>query len=104
MKELSIPPAAVEDEKSVEILRAWIAGGAEWLSLNPHIYRNRDFDEEWAWGLFLADTIRHISNAISELSGEDPNSIAEKIRDSFLTEFGKPTTEARGGFLCKDDA
>ena len=48
MKELVRPPAAESDENSIEILRAWVAEGAQWVSLNPHLYRDRDFDEEWA--------------------------------------------------------
>ena len=50
MNELIIPPDAEDDPQSIEILRAWIANGSQWVSLNPHIYRDREFDEEWAWG------------------------------------------------------
>ena len=99
MNELVIPPAAVEDEQSIEILRAWVAGGAQWVSLNPHMYRNSDFEEEWTWGLFLADTIKHISNAVAEQSGKDPKKVAKAIQKSFAEEMKKPTTEVKGGYL-----
>ncbi len=99
MKELEIPPAAQEDPKSVEILRLWIAKGGEWVSLNPYQYRNRDFKEEWAWGLFLSDAIKHIANAVSELSGKDKQQVIDDIRTSFEAEMDKPTSEVRGGIL-----
>lgn len=98
MEELIIPPAAEKDSQSIEILRAWLAEGSQWISLNPHLYRNRDFEEEWAWGLFLADTIKHISNAISEQTGKDPKKIVKAIQKSFAKEIKKPTTEVSGGF------
>ncbi|MDH3857250.1 MAG: DUF5076 domain-containing protein [Gammaproteobacteria bacterium] len=99
MRELVIPPVAETDENSIEILRAWAAGGAQWLSLNPHLYRNRDFEEEWAWGLFLSDTIKHIANAMHEQTGKDQDEIVKAIRQSFEAEIGKPTSEVRGGYL-----
>lgn len=99
MKELVIPPAAQEDEESIEVLRAWVAGGSQWLSLNPHLYRDRDFSEEWAWGLFLADTIKHISNAVSLESGKDSQKIAKEIQKAFAKEMKKPTSEVKGGYL-----
>lgn len=99
MDELVVPPAAESDPNSIEVLRAWVADGAQWLSLNPHLYRNRAFEEEWAWGLFLADTLKHIANAIHDASGKDRGHIVEKIRESFETEIKKPTTDVKGGFL-----
>jgi hypothetical protein len=104
MKELVVPPAAQADPKSVEILRAWIAGGEQWLSLNPHVYRDRKFDEEWAWGLFLADTIRHIANAIHELTGKDRIETVRLIRQAFDLELEKPTTRIQGGALSSESA
>lgn len=103
MKELVIPPAAVADENAVELLRAWVADGGQWLSLNPHLYRNRDFDEEWAWGLFLADTIRHLARAIGSVSGKDERKVIKEIRRAFEKEIKKPTTAVRGGYL-EDEA
>lgn len=99
MNELPIPPDAEHDPESLEVLRAWIANGAQWVSLNPHIYRNREFDEEWAWGLFLADTIKHIANAIAEQSGKDPQKVAKAIQKAFAKEMKKPTSAVRGGFI-----
>ena len=103
MKELTIPPAAVADDDSVELLRAWVADGGQWVSLNPHLYRHREFEEEWAWGLFLADTIRHLARAIGAESGKDERKIIKGIRKAFDGEIKKPTTAIRGGYL-EDEA
>jgi len=102
MKELEAPPAAHEDPKSVEVLRLWVAKGGQWVSLNPYLYRDRDFKEEWAWGLVLSDAIKHIANAVSELSGKDKQQVIDDIRTSFEAEMSKPTSEVRGGILPSD--
>ena len=102
MKELGIPPAALEDPNSVEILRSWVAGGAQWVSINPHLYRNRDFKEEWAWGLFLSDVIKHVANAIIESSEKDKQQVIDDILASFEAEMADPTSEVRGGTLQSD--
>ncbi len=99
MDELEIPPAAKRDDNSVELLRAWIAEGAQWVSLNPHLYRDREFSEEDAWGMFLADTIRHLSNAIALESGKDQKKTIKLIKRAFDREIKKPTSTARGGFI-----
>ena len=98
-KELPIPPAAVGDEQAVEIVRAWIADGDQWVTIDPHRYQHRDFDEEWAWGLFLADTARHLADAIAEQTGKDRDQVLEAIRRSLQEELAAPTSEAQGGFI-----
>lgn len=99
MEELVIPPVAENDPQSVEIMRAWVAGGAQWVSLNPHLYRNRKFEEEWAWGVFLSDNVKHIANAIHAETGKDHDEIIDGIRKSFEKEIKKPTSEVKGGYL-----
>lgn len=47
MRELTIPQAAIEDENSVEMIRTWIAGGSQWVSLNPH--REIDLASACVW-------------------------------------------------------
>ena len=104
MRELKVPPAAVDDPKAVEILRLWVAQGGEWVTVNPHFWRDRDFSEEWAWGLFLSDTIKHVANAINELSGKDKQKVIAEIRASFEAELEKPTSAVRGGILQAEPA
>ena len=103
MDELPIPPAAVDDGNAVEMIRLWIAGEAQWVTLNPHLFRDRDFDEEEGWGLFLADTIQHISNAISQHSGDDSRRVSKKIKKHLLKELKSPRTTISGGSLEADN-
>jgi hypothetical protein len=45
---LPIPAAVARDPDAVEIIRCWVAEGAQWASINGSIYENRKFEEEWA--------------------------------------------------------
>jgi len=99
MRELIIPPEAVSDPDSVEIIRAWVGNGAQWVSLFPNFYKNEDYDEEWAWGVFLADTIQHLANAIAEDSNKRAIDVLEKIRRSLTAELDDPSRTIRGGYV-----
>ena len=99
MNELEIPPAATRDENSVELIRAWLAEGANWISLNPHLFKNRDFEEEHAWGIFLADTTRHLSNALALESGKNQEETVKQIKKAFIEELEEGTSSVAGGFL-----
>ncbi|MBU1192612.1 MAG: DUF5076 domain-containing protein [Gammaproteobacteria bacterium] len=99
MKELTIPPAAERDENSVEVIRAWFAEKGLWVSLNPHVFRDRDLKEEDAWGIVLADTIRHLANARCLVSGNSQEETIKLIKEALDTEILKPTSTVRGGFI-----
>lgn len=99
MRELTIPPAAQRDPEAVEIIRGWVAEGAQWVSLNSDLFENRKFKEEWAWGIFLADTIRHLGNSISLRSGKEQSEIVEAIKIALLEEIQNPSSTARGGHI-----
>jgi len=99
MDELEIPPAAKRDDNSIEIIRAWVAEGANWVSLNPHLFKGREFEEEEAWGIFLADTIKHISNALALESGKNQEETVNLIKKAFLEEIEESTSPASGGFI-----
>jgi len=65
MKELIVPPAAQEDDKSVEMLRVWIAQKGLHCSLNIGMYEEaKRVNEEKAWGIILADAAKHIADAL----------------------------------------
>ena len=96
---LTIPSAVSRDENSVEMIRCWVAGGKQWTSINSDLFENRSFDEEWAWGLFLADTTRHISNSIALKSGKEQSVIIERIIEALKDELSKPTSTASGGHV-----
>ncbi|MCP5150519.1 MAG: DUF5076 domain-containing protein [Ectothiorhodospiraceae bacterium] len=99
MHELEIPPAARRDDRSVELVRAWVAEGAQWISLNPHLFRDRDFAEEDAWGMFLADTVRHLARAIGAASDAPAAEVEHRIHAALERELARPTSTVRGGYL-----
>ena len=55
--------------------------------------------EEKAWGTILADTARHLADALESGYGIDAQVALRKIRDSFNAEIGDPTSDIEGGFV-----
>ena len=98
MRELSIPGAVQRDQKSVEMIRVWVAEGSQWTSLNTDLFKDRKFEETWAWGMFLADTVRHLANAMTAENGGDKTQVMKQILDAMNEELDKPTTDIKGGF------
>jgi len=98
MKPLVVPPAAQRDEKSIQMLSAWIAEQGLHCSLNIGMWQENGRSEAPAWGILLADAIRHIANALQEEYGQSaPDSVAA-ILESLHNELGSPTSAAKGDF------
>jgi hypothetical protein len=99
MKELTVPPAAIRDPNSVEVISAWIAEHGLHCSLKIGMYEDR---ETWAWGILLADAARHVADALSSTRDYDRDAALDEIRESFSVELNDPTSETTGSF-AKDD-
>ena len=100
--ELLIPPAALRDDRAVEMLRVWIAERALHCSIRVGMYKDRKHvSEEGAWGRILADTARHLSNALADQGAGPRHALLQDIRDAFLSELDDPTTGVRGAFVDK---
>lgn len=69
MRTLVIPPAAQRDNDSVQMLSAWIAENGLHCTMNVGIWHAQGRREARAWGILLADVIRHLANAIEEQQG-----------------------------------
>ena len=91
--ELIIPPAALADKKSVEILRVWIANKDQHCSIMTV------WPEPAAWGIVLADLARHVVNAYGESSKEEKAQTLKRIVDGFRAEVESPTDEPKGSVL-----
>lgn len=99
MNERPIPPAALRDENSVEMLRVWIAEQKLHCSMKVGMYQDgMGIPEVDAWGTILADVARHLADALESKYGADKEDSITKIRDSFLHEISKPTSKTDGGF------
>lgn len=102
MDQRPIPPAALADENSVEMLRVWIAQEKLHCSLKIGMYQERNIDECTAWGTILADAARHIAMALGSEYGDDQQHTLDKIRIKFNAELAQPTSEASGEFVSPD--
>ena len=100
MNSLPIPVAAERDQRSVEMVRAWIAEKGLHIALNIGFWERPEdgFDEPDAWGILLADMARHISNAHHAEYGRDPRETLIAIRQAFDREIIRPTSGHTGEF------
>lgn len=102
MQERSIPPAALEDPNSVEMLRVWIASKSLHCSMKVGMYsESTKIPEAHAWGMILSDVIRHLSRAMREMSGVPERETEESVIRSLLREIGDPTTAVEGNVAPK---
>lgn len=98
MKPLIVPPAAQRDEGSVQMLGAWIAEEGLHCSINIGMWRDGGQDEPVAWGILIADTIRHIADALHERYGLAKPDVVSAILGSLDAELGEPTSGTGGSF------
>lgn len=97
MQERTIPPAAHEDPNSVEMLRVWIAKKSLHCSMKVGMYsESTKIPEAHAWGLILADVIRHLSRAMREAYGVTERDTEKSVIQSLLAEIDYPTTKVKG--------
>jgi hypothetical protein len=97
-KELPIPPEALA-YRSVEMIRVWLANQQQHVVLNIGFWEDRELDERAAWGIVIADMVRHIADAHQSEYGHDPAETASIIRRAFEAEMGNPTSERLGQFV-----
>lgn len=98
MKTLVIPPAAQRDENSIQMLSAWIAERGLHCTMNVGMWEGEGHDEPKAWGILLADVVRHVSNAICESKGTPSDKTILEIFDSLRDELDDPTSPTKGSF------
>ncbi|WP_223620516.1 DUF5076 domain-containing protein [Lysobacter sp. ESA13C] len=102
MNEQPIPPVALEDSDSVEMLRVWIAKKGLHCSMKVGMYEETmSIPEEKAWGMILADIARHLADALEVGYGRSHDVALLAICKRFNEEMAKPTTKVKGDFLAK---
>ena len=97
MPELTIPPGALSDKQSQELVRAWAANGGLQCSLNPNAW-----PEDTAavgWGILLSDIARHVADALYQAKNMDRESTLGQIRSVFNEELDAPSAETNGKFV-----
>ena len=98
MKPLVIPPAAQRDERSIQMLSAWLAEEGLHCSLKVGFWQAQGRDEASSWGILLADVIRHLGNAMQEEQGIQSAAAVKSILDALNGELDAPTSAVTGGF------
>ncbi|MGQ3052987.1 MAG: DUF5076 domain-containing protein [Roseateles sp.] len=98
MKPLVIPPAAQRDENAVQMLSAWIAEHGQHCTIKVGMWEGQGRNEALIWGMFLADTIRHIANALQENYGQPVPETISAILAALHEELGEPTSPVEGNF------
>jgi hypothetical protein len=99
MSERPIPPGALRDQNSVEMLRVWVAEHKLHCSIKIGMYREMKIQEEVAWGTILADAARHIAKALSEGGEDSESNLLGKIQAQLNAELAMPSSVATGGFV-----
>jgi Domain of unknown function (DUF5076) len=84
--EMVPPPAAIQDAKSFEIARLWVAGGAQHVALRSDVW-----PDPAAWGIMLADLARHVALAYHQKDNHDVEHTLERVLAGFHTELESPT-------------
>jgi uncharacterized protein (DUF2267 family) len=98
MRTLVVPPAAQRDENAVQMLSAWIAGQGLHCTLNIGMWHEDGTAEAPAWGILLADVVRHIANAIREEYGTEADKTIDAVLQALQRELEDPTSKVKGGF------
>lgn len=99
MKPLVIPTAAQRDENAIQMLSAWIAEKGQHCTINVGMWQNSGRDEAPIWGMFLADTIRHIANALNAQYGHPVPDCISAMLTAIHKELGEPTSAVQGQFV-----
>ena len=93
-KQLTIPNAALMDDKSLEIARLWVIENAAHVSLRVGIW-----EDPGTWGIMLADLARHVANAYAQDEGLDREETLGRIRTVLAAEMKSPTDNPTGTVL-----
>lgn len=98
MRTLVIPPAAQQDDNSVQMLSAWIAEQGLHCTLNIGFFEAAGHGEAKAWGILVADLVRHIGNAVAEERGTPADETVAAVLTSMRAELDAPTSGTVGEF------
>jgi hypothetical protein len=98
MRTLILPPAAQRDENAIQMLSAWIAENGLHCTLNIGMWKAQGHNEPEAWGILLADVVRHVAGAIQQDSGTSTVDTIEVVLASLIKELNYPTSKVNGDF------
>ena len=80
------------------MLSAWIAERGLHCTMNVGMWESEGRNEPSAWGVLLADVVRHLANAIQAERGVAAATTVDGIIDALLEELNEPTSGVSGEF------
>jgi hypothetical protein len=86
------------------MIRVWLANQQQHVVLNIGFWEDRGLDERAAWGIVIADMVRHIADAHQSEYGHAPAETISIIRRAFEAEMDTPTSERLGQFVKERQA
>lgn len=99
MDQRPIPAEAREDPNAWEPLRVWIAGQRLHCTMKIGAFEENGVPEDVAWGILLADTARHVADALAKAGSRDRDSALAEISRRFVAECAKPSSDTSGNFV-----
>ncbi|MFB3906725.1 MAG: DUF5076 domain-containing protein [Acidobacteriota bacterium] len=90
-KQLPVPGPAANDARAIELLRVWVAGGKQHVSLATGLW-----SDPANWGIMLVDLAKHIANAYQQTEGIEHAAALRRLREGFDAEWGTPTDRPTG--------
>jgi hypothetical protein len=86
IRPLEIPTGLPPDARASELIRIWYAGDRQYVSI-----RSDAWDDPAAWGVILADLVRHVSHSVALSSGRDAKGVEARLIEGFNAERASPT-------------
>jgi len=99
MRELEIPQGVFEAEDGVELIRFWVAGGEDHVTLNIGGMGDNDH-EAGQWGMILADLSCHIIRGMKQDGSPDSEAVLRtKIEQGYLGRLKAGNANITGSLL-----
>jgi hypothetical protein len=95
--ELAPPPDAIANDEAKEFLRAWAVNDGIHVSLLPQAWRHPA-----AWGIILADIVRHVADGYHQADGRDKAKAMQEIMALLIAEFQAPTNKKSTASFVKE--
>lgn len=103
MKEQPIPDAAMRDPTATELARIWVAEHGLHCALRIGAYDDTPIDEAQAWGMMLADLLRHLGRGLSDYYHRDPVEVVDVLLEAMRDELASPSSPISGGLTRSCD-
>ena len=89
MKEELESPVVSAESRAMELISVWIIDKKPTCVITSNLWSDPS-----AWGLLMADVIRHLGNAYA-IEGRDREEVIARIKHVFDIEWNNPTSDTK---------